>query len=91
MITEILKQNRQEPSVIEEQILQLFALKLGLLDPLSNQGLRKFKQDILEYAKKEMPETMKELCTNWKLTPQVKKDLEAIFQNYFKSHKTTEE
>lgn len=87
VMTEMLKQNRQEPSPIEEQVMHLFALKLGLLDSLSNQALKRFKIDILAYARREIPNTMKELTTHWKLTTEIKKDLESVFQNFFKTLK----
>lgn len=87
VITEILNQDRQEPSPLEEQVLLLYALKLGLLDPLSPQVLKKFKKEILEYARTELPGTMKELCTHWTLTDQIKKNFGLLFQNYFKTQK----
>ena len=72
---------------MEEQILHLFALKLGLLDPLSNQALKQFKTEIVAYIAQEMPESLKELKRDWKLTDKLKKDFEAVFQNYFKIQK----
>ncbi|MSR77428.1 MAG: F0F1 ATP synthase subunit alpha [Candidatus Omnitrophica bacterium] len=91
VMTELLKQNRQEPSPIDEQVLHLYALKLGLLDSLSSQGLKRFKKEIHAYAWKELPETMTEFTKHWTLTAPIKKDLEMGFQNYFKAQKGSEE
>ncbi len=87
VITELLMQNKQEPSPIEEQILHLYALKQGILDPLSGQALKKFKREILSYARQEFPNLIKELCTSWDLTDSVKKGIEDLFQSYFAAPK----
>lgn len=87
VITELLMQDKQEPSSIEEQVLHLYALKLGILDPLSNQALKRFKKEIADYARREFPRLMKELTTDWKLTDAVKKELQEVFRNYFASQK----
>ena len=77
----------REPAPIEEQIMHLFALKLGILDPLSNQALKRFRKEILEYARREFPDAMKELTTKWELTTPLKKQLEEIFRSYFSSQR----
>ena len=44
VITELLMQYKHEPSPIEEQIMHLYAVRKGLLDPLSNQALKKIQK-----------------------------------------------
>ena len=63
--------------------MHLYALKLGVLDPLSSQALRRFKKEVLEFARKEYPEALKRLTVNWKLTDELKKEFELIFRAYF--------
>ncbi len=87
VITELLMQYKHEPSPIEEQIMNLYALKLGILDPLSNQALKKFKKEILEYGKKNFPSVMQELYAGFDLTDSVKKGLEEIFKSYLEKQK----
>lgn len=87
VITELLMQDKQEPAPIEEQVLHLYALKLGILDPLSNIALKKFKKEIFEYARKEFPRVMEELTSKWILTDAIKKEMEEIFRSYFSTQK----
>ncbi|MBN1687895.1 MAG: F0F1 ATP synthase subunit alpha [Candidatus Omnitrophica bacterium] len=87
VITELLMQGKHEPASVEEQVLHLYALKLGILDPLSNQALRKFRREILGYADREFQFMMSELRQNWKLTDTVKKQMEECFRGYFAAQK----
>lgn len=85
VITELLMQNKQEPAPIEEQIIHLFALKLGILDSLSNQSLKNFKKEIYAYAQKEFSSVLAELRNDFDITDNVKKGLEEMFRAYFKA------
>lgn len=87
VITELLMQYKHEPAPIEEQIFHLYALKLGVLDPLTNDTLKKFKKEIVPYARRQHPEVVEELCSSWDLTESVKRGLEEIFRSYFASQK----
>ena len=87
VITELLMQDKHEPSPIEEQIMHLFALKLGILDPLSNRTLKKFKKEISPFAQKEFPRLLEELRSQWRLTETIKKGLEDLFRSYFATQK----
>lgn len=87
VITELLMQYKHEPAPIEEQIMHLYALKLGILDPLSNQALKKFKKEILDYARTNFPEVMKDLMTSWDITDSVKKGLEDVYKTYLDKQK----
>lgn len=88
VITELLMQYKHEPASIEEQVIHLFALKLGILDPLSNPALKKFKKEILSYLCKEFPAVMKDLRACLDITETVKTGLEEGFRSYFESQKT---
>lgn len=87
VITELWLQNKHEPSPIEEQILHLYALKLGILDALSNQALRRFKKEILSYARREFPKMLEDLSAKLELTEPIKKEIEALFRSYFVTQK----
>ncbi len=87
VITEMLMQNKQEPSPIEEQILHLYALRQGVLDPLSNTTLKRFKKEILGYANKEFSSLMTELTTKWELNDSTSKGMDELFKSYFNSLK----
>ncbi len=83
VITELLMQYKHEPSPIEEQIIYLYALRQGVLDPLTNQAIRKFKKDIVLYIKQKYPSVLADLCASYDLTDSVKKGLDEILQHYF--------
>ncbi len=82
VITELLMQYKHEPASIEEQIIHLYALKLGILDPLSNQALKKFKKEILGYIQKNYASVLLDLKTSWDITDSVKKGLEDAYKAY---------
>ncbi len=82
VITELLKQNKNEPASIEEQILHLYALKIGILDPVPNTKVKKFKAEILTYARREFPAMMKELTEKWTLTDDLSKTMETCFKQF---------
>ena len=87
VITEILMQNKHEPSPIEEQVLHLYALKQGVLDKLTSNVLKRFKKEILSYARKEFPSFIIELTSKYELTESVMKGMDEVFKSYFNSLK----
>jgi F-type H+-transporting ATPase subunit alpha len=63
IITELLKQNRNQPVSLEEQVLLFYALDRGVLDKLADDEVRRFKSDFFDFVKKSKPgviETLKE-------------------------------
>ncbi len=88
VITELLMQHEHQPSPVEEQIMHLYALKLGILDPLPNSTLKKFKKEILGYTQKNFPDVLKDLKTSFDLTDSVKKGLESVFSDFLEKQKT---
>ncbi len=87
VITELLMQYKHEPSPIEEQILCLYALKAGILDPLPNQQLKRFKKEILGFAKKNYASVMQDLYSKWDLTDSVKNGFDEMYKAYFEQLK----
>lgn len=87
VITEILMQGKNEPAPIDEQILCLYALKNGILDPIPNQQLKRFKKEILAYAKKNYPSVMQDLYSKWDITDTVKAGFDELFKAYFEQAK----
>ncbi len=87
VITELLMQNKHEPASMEEQIMHLYALKQGILDPLTNQTLKKFKKEIVHFGRSQFPHVMSDLCACWDLTDSVKKGLDEMFQTYLAGNK----
>ena len=69
----------------------LYALKIGILDPLPNQTLKRFVKEICPYAKKNFPMVMEDLCRVWDITDSVKKGLEEVYSAYLAEQKQVPE
>jgi F-type H+-transporting ATPase subunit alpha len=60
-ITQLLIQDKNKPIPMEAEVMYLFALSMGVLDTLSPQDLKKFKDEFVILVNKEFPDLFKEI------------------------------
>jgi F-type H+-transporting ATPase subunit alpha len=78
ILKELLKQDRNHPVPMEEQVVILYLYREGKLDAFSNEQLRHFQKSILNFVQKEKPELLKEIADKKTLTPEIKEALDAL-------------
>ncbi len=83
IITHLLIQPKNAPIEIEEQIIYLYALSLGILDNLSSSEIRDFKQYCLYALRKEYPEVISRLREQKIVTDKIQEVLYSFLQKYF--------
>lgn len=84
-INQLIIQDKNKPVSIEEQIIFLFALSLGLLDNLPPSQIRKFKDEILSFIIKHDPKFVPEVRKSHQLSDDYKKQLEGWLKEYVTS------
>ncbi|MGQ9617554.1 MAG: F0F1 ATP synthase subunit alpha [Candidatus Aminicenantia bacterium] len=60
-LVELLKQDQFQPMPVEEQILSIYAGTNGFLDSLEVSWVREYEKELLERAKKDRPEILREI------------------------------
>ena len=86
-LTEILVQDKNKPLPIEQQIMVLYALNKGLLDPLTADQIRKFKFEFYEVMLSSEPTLMQMLRESKKLSPELKEKMDKKLEEYFRNKK----
>ena len=84
VLTQLFMQDKNQPYLLEEQILLLYALRRGLLDALSKEKIEHFKKGILNFANEEFPKVIKDLSRKKELTPEIKKGLDMCLAEFFR-------
>lgn len=84
-ITMLLIQDKSAPIPMEDQIIQLYALRRGLLDEFSTKQIQQFKREFGPAVRESFPELMKDLRKGKKLTEEIKKMMEEALRRYLKS------
>lgn len=82
-LSQLLVQYKNCPIPVPQQIFCLIALSKGVLDALTPSQIKKFRQEILQYAKKAEPEAMAELESTKKLSDAVKEKMVGVLKSYF--------
>ncbi|MCM8780563.1 MAG: F0F1 ATP synthase subunit alpha [Candidatus Omnitrophica bacterium] len=83
-INQLIVQEKNKPVSIEEQIIYLYALNLGMLDNLSSGQVKQFREEILTFVQKRCPDFVSEVRRTHDLTDELKKRLEDCLQDYLK-------
>lgn len=83
-INQLIIQDKNKPVAIEEQIICLYALNSGILDNLSINQIRQFKQQIFSFVKKNCPEFCPKIRNTKELDEELKQDLERCLKDYLK-------
>ena len=83
-ITALLLQDKNQPVAMEEQIVQLYALKKGALDGLSLEQVKQFKKEFYKSLQEWFPSFLHDLRQVKKLTPEVKRVLDEALRRYLR-------
>jgi len=83
-INQLIIQDKNKPIAIEEQIIYLYALNKGILDKLSIQQIKRFKQEIFSFVNKFYPEYAQLIRKEKELTQDIAIKLEACLKEYLK-------
>jgi F-type H+-transporting ATPase subunit alpha len=86
IITQLLIQPKNKPVEIEEQVIYLYALNLGLLDNLSSSQVNKFKEECFLKIKRETSEVIDNLRKNKVLTDEIKKRISEQLKKYMEEN-----
>ena len=81
-ITTLLVQDKHQPAAMEDQIMQLYALKAGVLDEFSSEQVKRFKREFGSKMREWYPQFTADLRKAKKLTPDLKKTLEECLKRY---------
>jgi F-type H+-transporting ATPase subunit alpha len=85
-ISQILIQDKNKPVSIEEQVIYLYALSLGVLDTFTPAQIEKFKKEILDCIQQWYPQLIPQLRTTRSLCDEDKTKLKECLRRYFKDN-----
>ena len=85
VITQLIIQGKNKPVAMEEQIIYLYTLKLKLLDDLSLEGVKQFKQECFKFIQEQYPDIISELRSSKALSDTIKVKLEEGIKVYIKT------
>ena len=81
-INQLIIQDKNKPVSIEKQVVYLYALNSGILDSLSANQIKRFKEEILVHIEKVYPGFSAELRQGQELTDEIKQKLELGLKEY---------
>ena len=84
-ITALLVQNKNQPVPMEDQIMQLYALRRGILDEFSPEQLRRFKKEFGPSVRAEFPDVIVDLRKHKALTSDIKRRLDEALRRYLQN------
>lgn len=82
-MTLILNQDKQRPVPIEKQIMLIFALNKGILDNLSTEEIKYFKEKFYPFVLAQNPNLVADLRKTKAATTEVKDKLVQLIKDYF--------
>ncbi|MBI4357684.1 MAG: F0F1 ATP synthase subunit alpha [Candidatus Omnitrophica bacterium] len=83
-MTLILSQGKHGPMAIEQQIVFLYALNKGVLDHLTTDQIKRFKEEIYPFIQTHDPELLSALRKDKKLTDKMKEKFDQLLEAYAK-------
>jgi F-type H+-transporting ATPase subunit alpha len=81
-ITGLLVQDKHQPVAMEDQIMQLYALRRGVLDELSSSQLKRFKREFGQAIRQWAPQLVEGMRTHRALTAEMKPTLDECLTKY---------
>ena len=81
-ITGLLVQDKHQPIAVEDQVMQLYALRRGVLDELSSVQLKRFKREFIDVVRQWAPQLVSDLCQKKVLAPEAKTVLDDCLKRY---------
>jgi F-type H+-transporting ATPase subunit alpha len=79
---ELLKQDEGVPMAVEQQILVIFAGTAGFLDELPVGTIRKYEEKLLEYARREHPDILRNMREKKILDPDLKENITKMLEKF---------
>lgn len=86
VLTEIIKQDRNRPVPLEEQVVLFYFFREGKLDTISIEQARIFRNCLGRWVNKANPELLSKLAKEKALTPEIEKDLKELVQFATEQH-----
>jgi len=86
-LTYLIVQEKNRPVPVEEQMIYLFTLNLGLLDDLPAKSMKQFKKEIFAFVQKNQPKLIDEMLQTRKLSEENKAKLQNTVTLYLKGLK----
>ncbi len=83
VINQLITQDRNKPIPMEGQIILLYALNKGILDSLSLQQIREFKNEFYDFVRDTDPSILSELRQHKELKASLKEALDGSLKVYF--------
>lgn len=83
IVSELLKQNRNSPVSLEEQVILLYAFDRGILDKMPDDEIKRFKKDFFEFVKKTKPEIPEALEEKKPLSKAVTQEIDECLRKFF--------
>jgi F-type H+-transporting ATPase subunit alpha len=89
LITQLFTQTKAQPSALSEQILFLYSVRRGLLDPVP-QLWQQFKKEVHGWFRSKHPQLIRQIQERQTLTPQIKQSLDDAITEYLKQPRAGE-
>jgi F-type H+-transporting ATPase subunit alpha len=83
-INQLITQDKNRPVSLEEQIIYLYALNKGILDNLSTMQIKRFRNEILAFAAKRIPDYSSGVREAKDLGDELRPKLEEVLKDYAK-------
>jgi F-type H+-transporting ATPase subunit alpha len=81
-LTELLKQDEGVPIPVEQQVLVIFAGTGGFLDELTVETIRKYEEKLLEYARREHADMLRDIREKKMLDPDLKENITKMLEKF---------
>jgi F-type H+-transporting ATPase subunit alpha len=78
LLCELLKQERNEPVSLSQQVVLLYAYRKGLWDDLSLEEVKSAKKEVFVFIAQTEPGLMQEIEDKKELTPEIKEKLDRV-------------
>jgi len=81
-LTELLKQNENEPLTFENQVSIFYAANQGSLDDVETEKISEFEAGWYDFVSANIPDVMKEIHDKGELSDEIKKKLDEALKTY---------
>ena len=81
-LTELLKQNENEPLTFENQVSIFYAANQGSLDDVETEKISEFETGWYDFVSANIPDVMKEIHDKGELSDEIKKKLDEALKTY---------
>ncbi|MCF7854558.1 MAG: F0F1 ATP synthase subunit alpha, partial [Candidatus Pacebacteria bacterium] len=85
VLTRLFTQDPSNPYSAVKELLLLYAMRRKILEPLEKSQIERFKNEIEEYARKDIPSAIETLNRERELTPELRKTLNACMGKFIES------